>query len=311
MNKGRDAEYRIRVRGVIPEVPGVLRETRGGALLLVVLVLAVLLSLAASLMSLTGTESITGVQQLNQIQAHYIAEAGVEKALAALKLDTRWRQGFTKLAYAGGCMDKVTVTVSQGESDDNIYVLVIKSTGSYSGARRTVEVKVRVSPVPTFYPLSDGDLDVMRDAARGNGSGHYYAGDHTFTATGLQNMAGIYFVEGRATVAGQYSGRATIVSPGDIYLPGPLFAVAGSTNKLGLIAGGSVYAAEEAHLVEAVVYASSYVVRGAFTEHRGSIMAPVMELSGSFKLEAPGPGLPPAIPAEIKVLYWKELYPMF
>lgn len=383
-------------------VPEFWRARRGSALLLVILVLAVLLSMAGALMSLAGTESVTGIQQINQIQAHYIAEAGVEKALASLKLDTQWRQGYTNINYAGGSIDKVTI-LNEGKSAGDVSVLTITSTGSYRGARRTVEVKAMVSPggytllgrgdppgtaplselrvtgplvieadvflasscylqweaaligtlrsggdvviqspatvsgdvwargsiaagedtvagqlypgagldIPLFHHLTDQDLDFMRDAARSCGEGHYFAGAHTFTAGELQNMSGVYFVEGRATVSGQYSGRASIVSPVDIYLPGPLTAAAGA-NILGLMARGNICAGEGADLVEAVAYASSYTARGSFTEHRGGVIVPVMELNGSLKLGHPlATILPPAIPVEITIIHWKELYPMF
>lgn len=129
-------------------MPSLTGSCRGSALLLAVVVLTVLFVLAGGLMSLAGTESISGIHQVNQLQAYYIAEAGVEQALAALKLDPLWRGGFKGLGYADGVIQEVTISTVAGEFTMGNSVVMIRSIGTYSGAKKTVDVNVWLRPDP-------------------------------------------------------------------------------------------------------------------------------------------------------------------
>lgn len=382
---------------------GLTGNCRGSALLLAVVVLTVLLVLAGGLISLAGTESVSGVHQVNQMQAYYIAEAGVEKALAALKLDPLWRVGFNGLGYAGGIVQEVTISTLASESTPDTTVVLIRSRGTYSGANRTVEVKAGLSSdpyveagragttplqelrsttspvevhgdvflagdcrldwdilingtiragdsveiraparvtgdvcaggsivaddetvdgllypgqsisVPPFPSLTPDDLSFFREAALASGDNNYFPGNHVFTPTELQNMQGIYFVEGKAAVAGVYSGRASIVAGGDIVIAGPLYAANLQQDVLGLISPGVVTTDVNCHLAQTVVFArEGFVTRGAMLEQYGSVIAPVLELGGSIILMDNHPlFVPPGMPVNVRIIIWKERFSIF
>jgi hypothetical protein len=75
---------------------------------------------------------------------------------------------------------------------------------------------------PGQLPYFPADISATETAkayykavAEGYGAGHYFSGDYRFTSSELQNMNGVYFVNGKAIIDGYYSnytGRATIVA---------------------------------------------------------------------------------------------------
>lgn len=383
-------------------MPSLTGNCRGSALLLVVVVLTILLVLASGLMSLAGTESISGINQVNQMQAYYIAEAGVEKALVTLKLDPLWRAGFNGLDYSDGIIQGVTISTVASESTPNTSVVIIQSVGISEGAKKTVEVKARLSSdpyikaghylragttplqelrstspvevhgdvffagdcrldwdilingtiragnnveilaparvtgdvcasgsifaedetvdgllypgqsisVPPFPSLTADDLTFFRDVALALGDNHYFPGNHRFTQAELWNMQGIYFVEGRATVAGVYSGRASIVASGDISIADSLYAANRQQDVLGLISAGVVTTAEDCHLAETVVFArEGFVTRGVMLEQYGSVITPVLDLGGIIVFKDSHPlFMPPGMPVNVSISQWKERY---
>lgn len=388
-------------------MPSLTGSCRGSALLLAVVVLTVLLVLAGGLMSLTGTESISGIHQVNQMQAYYIAEAGVEQALAVLKLDPLWRGGFKGLGYAGGVIQEVTISTVAGEFTLGNYMVMIQSKGTYSGAKKTVNVNVWLRPdpyvkagqdvmagttplqelrststdqvvvhgdvffagdcrldwdilingtihagdsveiraparvtgdiyaggsivaddetvdgllypgqgiaVPTFLSLTADDLSFFRNAALAAGDSHYFPGNHLFTSSELWNMQGIYFVEGRAAMAGVYSGRASIVAGGDINITGSLYAANRQQDVLGLISAGVVTTAKDCYLAETVVFArEGFITRGASLEQYGIVITPVLELDGAIIFKNSHHSfVPPGMPVNVSISQWKERYLIF
>jgi len=120
----------------------------GQALLLVMMVLMVLLLLGAAALTRTGSNRVRSLEQQKMVQSMYIAEAGVEKALAYIKDDYLWLKGLTcdteytyitNLAFAEGQIKEVKIT--RISSTDNPTLFSIESTGYYKGATRTLVVK--------------------------------------------------------------------------------------------------------------------------------------------------------------------------
>lgn len=123
----------------------------GYAMLLVMLVMLVLFLLGTAILAVAGNSKKDSLSQKNQLQAYYIAEAGVEKTLARAINDQDWLDGYdasakkylSNTSYADGTIAYVNV---KKESIAGGYKLTIESKGQFSGSSRTLTV---VADVPS------------------------------------------------------------------------------------------------------------------------------------------------------------------
>jgi len=81
-------------------------------------------------------------------KALYVADAGIEEAIAALRSDYAWDIGFTQKAFPAGSSSHYTVTVANTHP-----VVVLTSTGVSVGFERTVEAKLIVAETSAPYPV--------------------------------------------------------------------------------------------------------------------------------------------------------------
>ena len=125
-----------------------LKNESGQALLLVMMVLMVLLLIGSAALTRTGSSRVRSLEQHKMVQSMYIAEAGVEKALAHLKDNYLWLKGLTgnteytyisNLDYAGGQIKEVKIT--RTSPGDNPTSFSIESTVDFQGATRTLIVE--------------------------------------------------------------------------------------------------------------------------------------------------------------------------
>lgn len=113
-------------------------------------VIALILSLlGASLLGMAYGENKMSLQQTDQLQTYYIADAGVEYALARAVADPAWLDGldvnagviFPEQSFAGG---KVQVTLKKMGGEDGVTRLYILSTGLYNANKRTLEARAAI-----------------------------------------------------------------------------------------------------------------------------------------------------------------------
>ncbi|ACA59486.1 pilus assembly PilX N-terminal domain-containing protein [Candidatus Desulforudis audaxviator] len=124
----------------------------GQALVLVTMVVAIAIVVASALVTL-GTGAVRVARaHTDDVKAYYIAEAGMERALAQLRLQPSWEgfvgnwEGFDpadgSVAFGGG---KYAFEVAAGEWDSNMRrEVTITSVGSYGSAQKTLVMPVRV-----------------------------------------------------------------------------------------------------------------------------------------------------------------------
>ncbi|ACX52811.1 hypothetical protein Adeg_1719 [Ammonifex degensii KC4] len=208
-------------------------DERGQALALVLILSVVLF--------ITGTAAVAAALQHSRLvtleeareKAYYIAEAGVEKALANLKQRLVYpAPGFENFTidnepYAGGLIEKVKV--SKETVGETIYY-TITSTGCYpespiagsSFARKTITAKVKVCPDPF---LAYGGPGLKSDTAV-----HLTGG---VTSTGGSLLARTGDVKSQALIAGNIGG---IYAGRNVHLTG-----AGTTGSGEIKAGRDVY----------------------------------------------------------------------
>jgi len=124
----------------LPFIPG--KKQESGVALIISLFVLFLTSvlIVAFLESLTTDLQITK-NHSSELEATYIAEAGVEDALYELKQDSSWNAGFTDKLFPEDSSSSYTVTI-----DDSSYPeITITSTATLaSGYQRTLSATVEV-----------------------------------------------------------------------------------------------------------------------------------------------------------------------
>ncbi|AQT69769.1 Type II secretory pathway, component PulK [Anaerohalosphaera lusitana] len=96
-------------------------KTKGSVLIIVVFTVALMSTLVIGILQ-ANTEELQLMQNhVNNVQAYYFAEAGLNHAFSELRADDEWREGFSDEAFGEGSYS-VTVTGSGSE-------LVVESTG--------------------------------------------------------------------------------------------------------------------------------------------------------------------------------------
>ncbi len=126
-------------------------NNKGSAILIVLGLIAMLSSLAIMSVDRATTDIDLSYNQLQDERAFYVAEAGLQRALAQLRTDNFWRNGYYRQVLEGGYYTTTLTDSSiQPALADSI---IIKSTGQFSGALSHVELWVK----PEYaYPFKYG-----------------------------------------------------------------------------------------------------------------------------------------------------------
>ncbi|MEW6425808.1 MAG: PilX N-terminal domain-containing pilus assembly protein [Bacillota bacterium] len=129
---------------------------RGQAVLLVLMIVLVLSLLGAATLTIASTASRNSTLQRDQIQAYYVAEAGVEYVLNRLIREPAWAAALPNgsslvladFAYAGGTIKAVAVHKSvSGE----VYSFRVTSSGTFGESKKGLVVQA------AFIPPHDGE----------------------------------------------------------------------------------------------------------------------------------------------------------
>jgi Tfp pilus assembly protein PilX len=115
------------------------QDEQGSALILTLLILMVMSILIISALELLSTDLQIIDNHLRDIQATYIADAGIEDAIYELTQNFNWSTGFTDKEFPSGSGSIYTVTV-----ENNYPLVTITSTSTVSGIQRTIEAQVEV-----------------------------------------------------------------------------------------------------------------------------------------------------------------------
>jgi len=135
----------------------------GQALILVVMMTLLILLIGFSTLTLVSECRKASLAERTMVQAYYIADAGVERALAKVKSDSGWLwddvhfdsnkevEFIINQNYAGGVITEVKVkeegiypAVPLSREDVAYTNILITSVGAYEGSKKTLEVRARV-----------------------------------------------------------------------------------------------------------------------------------------------------------------------
>jgi Tfp pilus assembly protein PilX len=121
-----------------------------GAALVIALIVMTMLSMLAigSLEMLTLNIQIAS-NHMHDLQALYIADAGMEDAIMELRSDSSWDTGFTDKEFPVGSGNTYTVTIDNSDSPS----IVITSTGIVSDFQRSLEAQVEITGASAPYTV--------------------------------------------------------------------------------------------------------------------------------------------------------------
>lgn len=205
---------------------------RGSALPGVLLVVLVLSLLGAGLLSLSLVEHQGAANEVKITQATYLAEAGINLALARLRQDPGWRNGLGQTSLPGvqGYIQRVDIS-------QQVLSYRLRSLAQVGGVQRAVEVDL-ARPLYTFALATAGDLD-KQDKLIISGGDILALGDinNLKVVFGEDNIINVA-AGGNLTVNGTLQGSA--VAGGDLYVKG--------TIKGDATAGGVIYSNGKTYL---------------------------------------------------------------
>ena len=126
---------------------------RGSALPVVLLITLVLSLLGAGLLNLALSERQGAANEVKITQASYLAEAGINLALARLRQNPGWRDGLGQTSLPGvqGYIQRVDIS-------QQVLSYRLRSLAQVGGVQRAVEVDL-ARPLYTFALATAGDLD--------------------------------------------------------------------------------------------------------------------------------------------------------
>ncbi|MDD4900702.1 MAG: hypothetical protein PHS62_01150 [Patescibacteria group bacterium] len=180
---------------------GLLKKSRGVALILTILLMALILFLSLYLLTFTLTEDRIAKSQAWGAKTYYLAEAGIQEMVWKLKNDSTYKQNFetnpgwtasfTRVNPFGAGNDSYTVSIANSALAHG----VITATGSIDvGSGKTSQriVKTYVyralgePPVKDNCGFTDGDINISYSLANFYGGSAY--SNNVFTINGVSTV---------------------------------------------------------------------------------------------------------------------------
>lgn len=295
-----------------------LKHESGQALVLVMMVITVMLLMGSSMLTRGGESRKASFEERKIVQAHYIAEAGAEKAISAIKNNPIWLKGLTfnsdvpyigppAAAYAGG---QITGVVVKRTSDTaNPTTFYIESLGEYQGARRTIQVCGEMYS-PFNFP-GEGWLSSLDE--------NWYAknADRVLpdNLSGSFHVDGILYASGNISLSGTYSGAGTIVAGGKVTINGDLTR-ADADSSLAVISFGDPVGIEMRNslTVYALLYTPGKISIGDNSHVYGSVVCSIVDIGQDAAVSDDDTlknKQPFWIATVIRITSWKEKYSVF
>jgi cytoskeletal protein CcmA (bactofilin family) len=247
-----------------------LHDQKGAVMVLAVLFLLVLSMWGAATITLTRNDYLTTSNYIKEVQAYYLAEAGLEEAIAKIfgnptDIPSSHSGSLTTGSYA------VAIT----ESGHNPIIVVLNSVGSVGNINKTLNCELEIflgpeNPVELEDPVQViDDLEINNDDW--DGTDLLVDGNLTLTSsaviTGNVNITGDIYMTGNSTINGAVFTEGSLTMPhgspkiinndayvmGDFYMGGGSFIrgdlyVGGNANITNGIVEGNVYVAGNLHM---------------------------------------------------------------
>ena len=111
------------------------RKRRGVAMMVAIFLMVVITGIVVSILDTTTLQYAANRNTLAWDKARYMAEAGMQHAMALLEDDPTWRTGITSTEFpsGSGCFYSVTAVDGVGST------IVVTSTGTAGGVTRYLQ----------------------------------------------------------------------------------------------------------------------------------------------------------------------------
>jgi Tfp pilus assembly protein PilX len=124
-------------------------EPRGAALIVALIVMSMLSLFVISSLEMLIVNVQINSNHVRDLQALYIADAGIEDAIARLRDDPNWDDGLSE-EFPSSSGNTYTVVVDNSEYPS----IVITSTGSVPNFQRSIEVEVEIAGSSSPYSVT-------------------------------------------------------------------------------------------------------------------------------------------------------------
>lgn len=127
---------------------------RGSAVVLAAFTMVILFFLGTALVELSKLEFHVSNNQVDEVKAYYIAEAGIEKALAKMRLDQEFLKQIIELgegcsltipvaeSFGGGNFSNVDLKMKKKAAD--CVIINLENVGTFNRAKKRILVKAKV-----------------------------------------------------------------------------------------------------------------------------------------------------------------------
>lgn len=200
------------------------QDERGQALLFVVLMTSLILVLTTGVLEITSIHRRNVQYQRQQVQAYYIAEAGIERVIAKIREEPGWLDRFSlgrdesvselKGPYAGGEISQVTLRKT---TEGMGLKIELTSLGKFSSAQKTLRATLYYVNAQSLLgglsllPDTPLDLDIKGNFSLENAGQNW----GRLLLNGNLKLSGSAHVEADVYVSGSVEGRDKI--EGQVY----------------------------------------------------------------------------------------------
>lgn len=185
------------------------KDNRGSALLIVLSLIAMLTGVVIMTLDRAHTDVELSFNQLHEEQAFYVAEAGMERAVAELNLDSDWRTGYLTEPLGDGYY---TVAVIDSISNPSLGdTVVLRATASVSGTSSNIESWLVPDGSGSFKQAAFGDVKMAMGSSGCTDSYNSDSGTYAATQSNLWGSIGTndtLLIQSLATVGGDASTAA-------------------------------------------------------------------------------------------------------
>ena len=117
---------------------------RGAALIVCIFAMVIVSSMVVLALDVATTEMSITRNTMDLSKALYVADAGIQHALAMLRADRTWRDGFPSpgVEFPAGSGSGYVVTVTDGAGGE----VIVTATGTAGSLSKTVRATITVAP---------------------------------------------------------------------------------------------------------------------------------------------------------------------
>jgi len=195
-------------------------QTRGSALILILLVTSILYLLGIALLLISFTEGTLSDLEVRSMQSFYLAESALAEGLAKLRTNPDYRTDLNDTFSLGGNVGLYSVAFYDGTNDGNghylstlspsLYQIILEGRGVIPGPRAStrtqIEAEVALKP---FAILSGGAVEV---GAGGVIQGNIHANAQVTVSAGA-TVTGNVTTSGSLSVQGTVTGATSFLEP--------------------------------------------------------------------------------------------------